>query len=193
MSVKDLAYKNRTYRRFDENVKIDMKTLEEWVDVARVTSSATNAQALKYVLVTDPKACQTVFDNIKWARDLPEWPGPAEGERPTAYIIVFQDETISKNIYWDLGLALESITMAAVEQGFGGCQFGNVTRPALKKALGITEESLSLLMVLALGKPVEEVVLTDIPESKITKYWRNENMVHYVPKRTIEDLIVKKY
>ncbi len=193
MSVRDLAYKNRTYRRFDENVKIDMKTLEEWVDLARVTSSAANAQALKYVLVTDPKACQTVFDNIKWARDLPDWPGPAEGEKPTAYIVVFQDESIAKNIHWDLGLALESITMAAIEQGFGGCQFGNVNRPVLKEALGITDESLSLLMVLALGKPVEEVVLTDIPESKITKYWRDENMVHYVPKRTLEDIIVKKY
>lgn len=192
-NVRELAYKNRTYRRFDEKVKIDMSTLEEWADLARVSSSARNAQALKYVLVTDPKACQTVFDNIKWARDLPDWPGPAEGERPTAYIVVFQDTSISKNTLWDLGLALENITMAAVEQGFGSCQFGNVNRPALKEALGITEETLTLSMVLALGKPVEKVVLVDIPESGKTTYYRDENMVHYVPKRTIEDLIVKKY
>jgi nitroreductase len=82
MSIKELAYKNRTYRRYDQSYKIDMSTLEELVDYARVSSSARNAQALKYVLVTDPKMCEVVFNNIKWAAALPNWPGPSDRRAP---------------------------------------------------------------------------------------------------------------
>jgi nitroreductase len=193
MSIKELAYKNRTYRRFDQSVKIDMSTLEELTDYARLSSSARNAQAVKYVLVTDEKMCEVVFSNIKWAAALPDWPGPAEGEKPTAYIIPFRDDAIGKNILWDLGLFLQNITMGAVEKGLGCCHFGNVNYPALKEALGVTDENLVPLCVLAIGKPVETVVLVDIPESGATKYYRDENMVHYVPKRKLEDIIAKKY
>jgi nitroreductase len=193
MSIKELAYKNRTYRRFDQSVKIDMSTLEELTDYARLSSSGRNAQAVKYVLVTDEKMCEVVFNNIKWAAALPDWPGPAEGEKPTAYIIPFRDDTIGKNILWDLGLFLQNITMGAVEKGLGCCHFGNVNYPSLKEALGVTDENLVPLCVLAIGKPVETVVLVDIPESGATKYYRDENMIHYVPKRKLEDIIAKKY
>jgi len=193
MSIKELAYKNRTYRRYDQSARVDMSTLEELVDYARVASSARNDQALKYVLVTDEKMCEVVFNNIKWARDLPDWPGPAEGEKPTAYIIPFKDEKIQKNILWDLGLALQNITMGAVEKGLGCCHFGNVNYANLKKELGIEDETLAMQCVLAIGKPVEKVVLTDIPQSGSIKYYRDENNVHYVPKRKLQDLIAKKY
>ncbi len=96
MNIKDIAYKNRTYRRFDQSHKIDMATLEELADLARVTSSGGNMQSIKFVLVSDEKMCDVVFNNIKWAAALPEWPGPAEGEKPTAYIITLRDESISK-------------------------------------------------------------------------------------------------
>jgi nitroreductase len=193
MSIKELAYKNRTYRRYDQSHKVDMATLEELVDYARVASSARNAQALKFVLVTDEKMCEVVFNNIKWAAALPNWPGPAEGEKPTAYIIPFRDDTISKNILWDQGLALQNITMGAVEKGLGCCHFGNVNYEQLKKDLGIEDENLVLLSVLSIGKPVEKVVLVDIPQSGKLSYYRDENMTHYVPKRKLEDIIFKKY
>lgn len=192
MNLKELVYKNRTIRRFDQSVHIPIEDLEDLIDLARVTSNAGNNQALKYVLVNDPQMCQVVFDTLKWAAALPEWDGPGEGERPTAYIIPFHDETVSKNILWDLGLAMQSITLGMTDKGYGGCQFASVNFPALKSGLGITEETLKPLMVLALGKPVEQVVLADIPESGKTVYWRDEDQVHYVPKRKLSDIIIKK-
>lgn len=191
--LKELVYQNRTIRRFDQSVRISQDELSDLVDLARVTSCAGNAQALKYMLVTDEAMCQTVFDNLTWAAALPDWDGPAEGERPSAYIIAFQDETISQNILWDVGLAMQSITLGAVEKGYGGCQFQSVARIPLKQALGVTDENLKLVMVLALGKPVEQVELTELPESGVTKYWRDDNQVHYVPKRKLDDIILKRF
>lgn len=192
MDVKEIAYKNRTYRRFDQSYKIDMATLEELTDLARVTSSGANFQAIKFVLVNDEKMCDVVFDNIKWAAALPDWPGPAEGEKPTAYIITLRDESISKNTFWDLGLWTQSILMGAIEKGLGACQFGNVKYKELEKILELPE-NLVITSVLALGKPVEKVVLVDIPESGNMDYYRDKDMVHYVPKRKLEEIILKKF
>lgn len=192
MNIKDIAYKNRTYRRFDQSHKIDMSTLEELVDLARVTSSGGNFQAIKFVLVNDPEMNEVINDNIKWAAALPEWPGPAEGEKPTAYIITLRDESISKNTFWDLGLWTQSILMGAVEKGLGACQFGNVKYKELEKILELPE-NLVITSVLALGKPVEKVVLVDIPQSGKMDYYRDKDMVHYVPKRKLQDLILKKF
>lgn len=190
MSIKDLVYKNRTYRRFDQSHKIPMSVLEELVDLARVTSSGGNLQAIKFILITDEQMCQTVNDHIGWAGALPEWPGPAEGEKPTAYIITLRDDSISKNTLWDLGLVTEAILLGAVEKGLGACQFGTIKYAELSKILELPE-TLVLTSVLALGKPVEEVVLVDIPESGNINYYRDENMVHYVPKRKMEDIVLK--
>lgn len=192
MSIKDLVYKNRTYRRFDQSHKVPMSDLVELVDLARVTSSGGNVQALKFVLVTDEKMCQTVNDHIAWAGALPQWPGPGEGEKPTAYIVTLRDEIISKNTLWDLGLATQAILLGAVEKGLGACQFGSVKYADLAKVLELPE-NLVITSVLALGKPVEEVVLVEVPESGKMAYYRDENMVHYVPKRTMEDIILKKF
>jgi nitroreductase len=192
MNIKDIVYKNRTYRRFDQSVKVDMSTLEELVDLARVTSSGANMQAIKFVLVTDEKMCEVVNENIGWAAALPDWPGPAEGEKPTAYIITLRDENISKNTFWDLGLWTQSILMGAVEKGLGGCQFGNIKYKDLEKILELPE-NLVLTSVVAIGKPVEKIVLVDVPLSGSMNYYRDENMVHYVPKRKLEDIILKKF
>jgi nitroreductase len=192
MNIKDIVYKNRTYRRFDQNYKIDMATLEELVDLARVTSSGANMQAIKFVLVADEKMCELVNNHIAWAGALPDWPGPAEGEKPTAYIIPLRDESISKNLFWDLGLWTQSILMGAVEKGLGACQFGSVKYKELEKALELPDR-LVITSVVALGKPVEKIVLVDIPESGKMNYYRDENMVHYVPKRKLEDVVLKKF
>lgn len=192
MDLKELVYKNRTVRRYDQSKEIPMKDLEEMVDLARVSSCAGNNQALKYVIVNHPDMCRVVFDHLKWAASLPDWDGPKQGERPTAYIIAFHDESISKNILWDLGLAVQNLTLGATEKGYAGCQFASVNRPSLKQALGIEDENLKLLMVLALGVPLEEVILTDIPDSGETVYWRDQNQVHFVPKRKLEEIVLKK-
>jgi nitroreductase len=95
-----------------------MKMLEELVDYARVASSGRNAQAIKYCLVTDEKMCDVVFQHIKWAAALPDWPVRKKAKNNRLHYS-FRDETIAKNTLWDLGLALQNITMGAVEKGLG--------------------------------------------------------------------------
>jgi nitroreductase len=188
----ELILKNRTYRRFDQSVKVGEDTLLRILDTVRTLSSGRNAQPLKYILVSTEEGCQTVFDHIMWAGALPDWPGPAEGEKPTAYIIPFRDNKIAKDELWDLGIATEAISLLAVEAGFGCCQFGAVKFKDLTAALGVTDENLEMLCVIAVGKPVENVVLADLPESGAFQYYRDEEMNHYVPKRKLEDIIIDK-
>ena len=188
--IKDLIRKNRTYRRFYEDVPVNRKTLEELVDLARLSASGANRQPLKYILSCEKNKNDLIFPALAWAGYLKDWPGPIEGERPSAYIIMLLDTEINKNYWCDPGIAAQSILLGATEKGLGGCIFASVKRDELKFALKI-EERYDILYVLAIGKPKEKVVLETVgPEGDI-KYWRDNQGVHHVPKRTLEEIIIK--
>ena len=188
--LQQLILKNRSYRRFEESFPIAERTLLELVNLARITPSVANFQPLKYLLCNDPVKNGLIFPTLGWAGYLKEWPGPVEGERPSAYVVVLGDTEITKNFSYDQGIAAQTILLGAVEQGFGGCMIGNIRREELRTALNIREEY-EILLVLALGKPVEEVVIENLPLDGSVKYWRDDNAVHHVPKRALEDIIVK--
>lgn len=57
-------------------------------------------------------------------------------------------------------------------------------------ALGIADRY-EILLVLAIGKPGETVVLEDVGSSESIKYWRDSADVHHVPKRRLEEIIVE--
>lgn len=187
--IYELIKKNRTYRRFYEDVPIGRQELEEWVELARLSSSGANLQSLKYILSHDKEKNALIFPHIRWAGYLRDWPGPEEGERPAAYIVMLLDKEISANPSWDHGLACQSILLGAVEKGYGGCMIGALDRKALVQALEIPEQY-ELLLVIALGKPKEQVVLEELSDPKDVKYWRDEAGVHHVPKRKLSDLIL---
>ncbi len=187
--VRDLIIKNRTYRRFHEDVEIDRSTLESLLDLARLSSSGANLQPLKYILSYEKDKNANVFNSLKWAGYLSDWDGPVEGERPSAYIIVLGDREISKNYFWDHGIASQSILLGACELGLGGCMFNSVDRDGLRSALNIPVRY-DILLVIALGKPKETVILEELKQDGDIKYWRDENRIHHVPKRRLEDLIL---
>jgi nitroreductase len=85
--LKELILKNRSYRRFDQSVPVPMKLLREMVEAARLSASARNMQPLRYMLFNNAADCGKIFPTLAWAGYLKEWPGPPEGERPSAYII----------------------------------------------------------------------------------------------------------
>jgi nitroreductase len=187
--IRELVEKNRTYRRFIESEPVTKEQLLEWVDLARMTSSGANMQPLKYQLSYEPQKNSLVFRNLKWAGYFNEWHGPEPGERPAAYIIVLGDTGISKNYWWDHGLASQSILLAAVEEGYGGCMFGSIDREGLRRDLQL-DEKYEILLVIALGKPLEKVVLEPVGKDGSIRYYRDEQGVHHVPKRSLEEILL---
>ncbi len=185
----DLILKNRSYRRFYEDAAISLDTLRELVDLARLSASARNGQPLKYALCCDRTTNAAIFSTLAWAGYLTDWPGPVEGERPSAYIVVLGDTALSQSFGVDHGIAMQSILLGATEKGLGGCMIGSVQRERLRAILGISEQY-EILNVVALGKPKEIVVLDPVAPDGSIKYWRDAQQVHHVPKRRLEDLIV---
>ena len=188
--IKEIVLKNRSYRRFYENEKIDTETLIDFIDCARNTAASVNFQVLKYKIVNDELNNKKVFENLAWAGLLKDWKGPEEGERPPAYIIILCDTTISNSKQIDVGIAAQTILLAATEKGFGGCMFGSIRRDKLAEEFNIDLDRYSIELVIALGKPKEIVKIVDLPESGSTAYYRDENGVHYVPKRSVKEIII---
>jgi nitroreductase len=189
MSIRDVVLNTRSYRRFDPDTEVDCQTLRELVDLARLSASGSNRQPLKYVLSCTPEINALIFPHTRWAGALKDWSGPAEGERPTAYIIVVGDTEISKSFDRDLGIAAQSIMLGATEHGLGGCMIGSIDRPKVREALNIAER-FEILLVLALGRPAETVVIEELPPDGDTNYWRDGRSVHHVPKRALDDIIL---
>jgi nitroreductase len=185
----DLVLKNRSYRRFYEEVDITLLTLRELVDLARLSASAMNVQPLKYILSCDRERNSLVFPHLVWARFLTNWPGPFEGERPSAYIIILGDSEISRFWDYDAGIAAQSILLGATGKGLGGCMIANIHKEGLRKALAIPSRY-EILLVLALGKPKEKVVIETVGPDGNTRYWRDSEGVHHVPKRPLDEIII---
>jgi nitroreductase len=189
MSLKDLIYKTRSYRRFEESHHIEYKTLEELVDLARMSASSANRQPLKYLLFNTPESCEKVFPSIAWAAYLKEWSGPVPGERPSAYIIILGDKSITESFSVDPGIAAQSIMLGATEAGLGGCMIASIKREALRENLEIPER-FDILLILALGEPAEIIVIDGIKDNDV-KYWRDDQDKHHVPKRPLVEIIIK--
>ncbi len=186
---REIVLCNRSYRRFDESVELDEATLRELVDLARLSPSAANLQPLKYVLVTSAEARAAVFPCLKWAAALRDWEGPEEGERPSAYLVLLGDTEAAKSFAYDQGIAAQTIMLGAVARGLGGCIIASITRGRLSEALEL-DERFEILLVLALGKPVEQVKLEPVGEDGSLTYWRDEDQVHHVPKRDLSELVL---
>ena len=188
--LRDLILRNRSYRRFDSKVSVPEELLMELVELARFSPSGANRQPLKFYLSTQPEINRQIFPHLAWAAYLKDWPGPVEGERPTAYIVILGDKQVSSSFGCDHGIAAQSILLGAVEKKLGGCMIASIDRKGLQNTLRLPE-NLEILLVIALGRPVETVLLETVekPEGDI-KYWRDEQQRHHVPKRSLEELII---
>ena len=191
-----LLEKNRSYRRFDESARISREQLEAMAGAARLTSSGRNIQALSYRLVHTQEETDRLFPCLAWAGYLKDWEGPAEGERPAAYMVQCLDTAVSTGCLCDDGLQLEALTLAAVAQGLGCCILKAFDPARVADILGITERYKPLYVV-AIGVPVEKVVIDTLaigskecPDASNIRYWREADRTHHVPKRPLEDIII---
>nr|WP_321257053.1 nitroreductase family protein [uncultured Pseudodesulfovibrio sp.] len=192
MQFRELMVQNRSRRKFDESRPVDIQTLVDLVELTRFMPSGRNMQPLKYIAVADKVQCDAIFPLLGWAGYLKDWKGPAEGERPTGYIVVMLDRSLADDPGCDHGIASQSIMLGAVEKGFGGCIIGTVNRRKLSRMLDLPE-NFDILLVLALGVPAQDVVVEPLPSDGSIHYWSGDDDRHHVPKRGLDDLLVGCY
>ena len=192
MRFSELVAATRSVRRFTGD-PVSMADLEDLVALARLTASAANKQPLKYVLVADTAACAEVFSCLAWAAYLPQWKGPDQGQRPGGYVVICLDTGVADTPVCDHGIVAQTMMLGAAEKGLHGCILGSIAKDRLREALDIPQ-GLDILLVLALGGPGESVVVDDlVPGPDGHKYWRDDQGVHHVPKRSVEDLIAARH
>ncbi len=190
MAILDLIKKSRSYRRFYQDVKIKREELELMVEAARFSPSSRNIQPLKFYISNDGELNGQIFTTLAWAGYLTDWDGPEAGEQPSGYIVIIHDKSISESYSCDNGIFAQSILLQATELGYGGCIIASVKRAELHRILGLND-NLEIALVIALGKPKEEIVVDDMQNNEY-KYWRENTKIHHVPKRTINELIINK-
>jgi nitroreductase len=183
----DLVRRARSTRRFVESEAISEAVLRDLVDLARTTPCGSNAQPLRYRIVLDPGERSRIFPHIRWAGLLRDWAGPADGERATGYVAILAARGL--NVDSPVGIAAQTIQLAATAMGYGACMLTNMDRTAIHRVLGLPEE-LSAAMLIALGRPAEQAVIEPMPADGNTAYWRTTDEVVHVPKRSLAEVLV---
>lgn len=191
--LNELLIKTRSHRTFD-STEIDIETLESLINAAHLSGSARNSQTLRYTLVSSQSLCHKIFPHTAWAGAIPWSPTLEEG--PKAYILI---STLKENLLSpitlgiDIGIACQNILLKATELGFGGCLIGAFNKLDISKTLDLDMDTYNPQILVALGKPTDKVILTKGNIGNL-KYHRDvEENVHYVPKLSLETLILKKF
>lgn len=190
--IKELVLKNRSFRSYDRSVKIEKDTLVDLVDIARVTPSAMNLQPLLYVPLTESYA-DRILPYTNWAKALKNMTLPPEGMGPGAFILLCIDKERTPNpapVMRDVGIVAQTMLLAATEMGLGGLMIGSFDGEKIKQELSL-DDNIQVLLCIALGKPAEKVVLEEMEKDGSVNYYRDENNVHHVPKRRLEDIIIE--
>lgn len=192
MTLKELVRKNRSIRGYDESRRITREELVELADCARLCPSTMNMQPFKYKLVYEKEEIDRLQKETHWARKMPELQLPHEGMCPTAFIVICQDKRIFEALgrfQKDAGIVAQTMLLGAVEMGLGGCMINNFGAASVRAALNLPDY-LAPMLIVAFGKPAETIVMTEIEDGENTDYYRDEQDVHYVPKRKLEDVIL---
>lgn len=192
MMLRDLLLNNRSYRSYDSSRQVARDELLDMIECTRLAASSMNMQPLKYRLVYEADEVAKFAPLTKWAGSLKTIKLPPEGHHPTAYIVICHDTQIAGNMQTflrDVGIVAQTILLAAVEMGLGGCMIGNFSADEASEVLSIDKKYIPNL-VLAIGKPDEIIILTESKPNESIKYFRDDNNIHYVPKRSIDEVVL---
>lgn len=188
----DLVKQARSHRGFRQDRKVTRQELEHLVECARFTPAARNDQVLKYYLAEKPETVAAIQPLTKWAGALAELHLPRKGAEPVAYIVICLDGSLAENpapYQRDVGIVAQTMLLAAAEMGLNGCMIGSFAAGELREKLGLPE-AIKPQLLLALGEGTDRIVMTDVGEDGSTTYYRDDEDTHYVPKRTLEQLIL---
>ena len=185
-SLQRLLRHNRSYRGYDASFRVREDQLRKIIEVAALCPSARNQQVLRFRPVLADEAAK-VLRHIRFGGALPELHLPLPGTEPNAFVVICSTVEESKYVDMDLGIVAQSMLLQAVEIGLGGICIGAFDHKELREELSLPYEP---LLVLAIGRPAEKIVLCECREGDSLTYYR-EDGVHYVPKIKTEDLILK--
>lgn len=190
--IKELVKKSRSYRGYDESRKISREELLELVDCARFSPSSVNRQPFQYLLAYEQEDLDKIQPLTGWARALPQMKLPHPGKCPTAFIVICQntdwDPDLNRYLR-DVGITAQTMLLAAAEMGLGGIMIGNFSPKKLSETMALPENIIPMLIV-AFGKPDENIVLTEVDTGVSLNYYRDEQDTHYVPKRKLKDIVL---
>ncbi len=184
----DLIARARSYRRFDASYAIGEETIRALLEAARLTPSGANRQIVRYFPIVDPDGTAFMRAHSRWAAYLSDWGGPGEKECPTAWILLLSPAS-SESPKLDLGITAEAIVLAATARDLGACIFLSIEREAIAARFGIGED-MRIELAIALGKPSETVLISDVKDGSI-RYFRDGEDRHVVPKRSLDELIYR--
>jgi nitroreductase len=190
MHFRDIVTQCRSYRRFDSGVPVTEDAVRDLVELVCYVPSAKNLQPLKYISVSEPDTVAALFPFLSWVGYLADWPGPMEGERPTAYVVMLGDQSISTDFACDSGIAAQTLLLGATASGIGGCIVASLEHKNIRELLKIPEKY-AILMTIALGTPLETVVIDQISGDDSVRYFRDVHSIHHVPKRMLDDVLLR--
>lgn len=191
MDFYELALKARSCRRFVEDQPLGYADLDWLCACARLAPSGRNAQELRFIEIVEKETCAKVFAHTRWAGAIKDGI-PKEGERPTAFIAVLMPEKSSEVLCFDMGIACQTIQLAATSRGWGCCMIYSYDHKEVADILNIPE-NLKPGLLLALGLALEERAVSNARAGDSLKYWRDDQGVHHVPKLELEDLVLKRF
>lgn len=188
--IRELVHRSRSVRGFTQR-PVTREELESLIAIARETPSTSNVQPLKYYLSCTREDNEKIQPLTVWAGRLRELRLPKEGHCPTAFIVICFDSSIARDpsgFQRDVGIVAQTILLAARDMGLSGCMVGNFVPDRLFDVLGLPDALIPQL-VIGLGEPDENIVLTTAKDNQVA-YYRDEEGIHYVPKRPLSELII---
>ena len=185
-TLDELLLRNRSHRGYNKNYVVRLDELERIVGVCSKVPSARNQQVLRFRLVTRDTGADIVLRNIKLGAALPELHLPFPGTEPEAFVVICSTVAENKMVDIDLGIAIQSMLLKAVEMGLNGIVIGAFNKGEIERALQLPYEP---LMIVAIGKGNEKIELVTIKPEESHAYYR-EGGIHYVPKVGVKDLII---
>lgn len=185
-SLLKLLQRNRSHRAYDVSFQVREDQLRRIIEVNRYTPSARNQQVLRFRMVLSDEA-EKVLPHIRLGAALPELNLPQKGSEPRAYIIICSIAKESRFVDIDLGIAAQSMLLQATEIGLNGICIAAFDKQRIKEQFNLPYEP---LMILAIGRGKDNIVLTEIKANESHNYYRKDG-IHYVPKLSFEELIIK--
>ena len=185
VSLISLLAKNRSTRGYDTSFKVRKDQLFSLIEAARLAPSAMNQQTLRYRLVTEEEA-HLVLPHIRMGAALPDLKLPFPGTEPNAFVVICSEKE-GRFVDMDLGIATQTILLRAVEMGLNGICIAAFDKEKVREALQLT---VTPQLIIPIGRSAERIEIKDITEGESQTYYR-ENGTHFVPKLTLEDLIIK--